>query len=552
VLSAVSVGTFISTLSGSIVNISLPTIAQDFGVGISEIEWIVVAYLVTAGSLLLTFGRLGDVIGYRRVYIGGFAVFMVASVLCGLSLGVGQLTAVRVLQGIGFAMIQAVAPALVTSAFGPSERGKALGLNVISISIGLTLGPTLGGVLTEWASWRWIFFINVPVGLFGLLWAWRVLPSGRRDAEGRFDVAGAALIGITVFSLLLALVESEDWGWGSPAVLGLFAVCVVVGTVFVLTELRVRQPMFDLKLFTIRAFSAGNVSLLIAFVALFIATFLMPFFLQRGQDFSAFQAGLLLTPLSLTTLVVSPLSGALSDRIGSRALSTSGLGVMALGSLSLTQIDAGTGGWGIVWRLALLGLGLGLFSSPNNSSVLGSVPRPRLGTASSTVAQMRIMGQVLGVAAGGAILASRISDHAQDLADDVPRGLVQRDALILSIHDALYFAAAACVLGVFASLVRGPRDGAEDATAENEVSPEVREQNLLLAGVMLAYLARRIENANGDSPQLIQAASGLVESTGGARERALQAGEEVLKPLSRALLLNYLAGKENRPERRNA
>ena len=336
VLSAVSVGTFISTLSGSIVNISLPTIAHDFGVGIPEIEWIVVAYLLTAGSLLLTFGRLGDVIGYRRVYIGGFAIFTVASVLCGFALNVGQLTAVRVLQGIGFAMIQAVAPALVASTFAPSERGKALGLNVISISIGLTLGPTLGGILTEWVSWRWIFFINVPVGMFGLLWAWRVLPAGRRNTEGRFDVVGAVLIGITLFSLLLALVEGEDWGWLSPAVLGLLAIFAMVGTVFVVAELRMRQPMFDLRLFTIRAFSAGNVSLLIAFVALFITTFLMPFFLQRGQDFSALQAGLLLTPLSLTTLIVSPLSGALSDRIGSRLLSTSGLAEMALASLSLT------------------------------------------------------------------------------------------------------------------------------------------------------------------------------------------------------------------------
>ena len=552
VLSAVSVGTFISTLSGSIVNISLPTIANDFGVGIPEIEWIVVAYLLTAGSLLLTFGRLGDVIGYRRVYIGGFAVFTVASVLCGLSLNVSQLTAVRVLQGIGFGMIQAVAPALVASTFAPSERGKALGLNVISISIGLTLGPTLGGILTEWASWRWIFFINVPVGLFGLFWAWHVLPTGRRDADQRFDVAGAVLIGITLFSLLLALVEGEDWGWGSPAVLGLLAAFVVVGTVFVVVELRMRQPMFDLRLFTIRAFSAGNVSLLIAFIALFIATFLMPFFLQRGQDFSALQAGLLLTPLSLTTLVVSPLSGALSDRIGSRVLSTSGLAVMALASLSLTQIDAGTDGWGIVWRLALLGLGLGLFSSPNNSSVLGSVPRPRLGTASSTVAQMRITGQVLGVAAGGAILASRISDHAQDLAGDVPHQLVQRDALILSIHDALYFAAAACVLGVFTSLVRGSRKPAEDTTTPEGSSADGQDQKLLLTGVVLAYVARRIENSNGDSPRLIQAASSLVEPDGEASERtlALRAKEEVLKPLSRTLLLNYLAGQASKPERR--
>jgi MFS family permease len=291
------------------------------------------------------------------------------------------------------------------------------------------------------------------------------------------------------------------------------------------------------------------VSLLIAFVALFVATFLMPFFLQRGQDFSALQAGLLLTPLSLTTLVVSPLSGALSDRIGSRLLSTTGLAVMALGSLSLARIDAGTDGWGIVWRLVVLGLGLGLFSSPNNSSVLGSVPRPRLGTASSTVAQMRITGQVLGVAAGGAILASRISDHAHDLAGDVPHQLIQRDALILSIHDALYFAAAACVLGVFTSLVRGSRKPSEDTSGEVVSSDSA---DLLLTGVVLAYLARRIEDANGDSPRLIRAASRLVEPDGEASERtlALRAKEEVLKPLSRTLLLNYLAGHTDNPERR--
>src|SRR5919206_810846 len=212
VLSAVSVGTFISTLSGSIVNISLPTIADDLGVSISIIEWIVVAYLLTAGSLLLTFGRLGDIIGYKKVYIGGFALFTVASVLCGLAQGAGELTMLRVLQGIGFGMIQALAPAIITAVFPPSERGKALGLTAVSISLGLSVGPTLGGFLTEWASWRWIFFINVPVGLFGGLWSWGVLPARRRGEEQRFDLPGAVLAGVAMFCLLLALAEGEGWG----------------------------------------------------------------------------------------------------------------------------------------------------------------------------------------------------------------------------------------------------------------------------------------------------------------------------------------------------
>jgi MFS family permease len=239
---------------------------------------------------------------------------------------------------------------------------------------------------------------------------------------------------------------------GTLGVLGAF---VALGAVFVFTELRVRQPMYDLRLFAIRTFSAGNASLLVAFLSLFVAIFLMPFFLQHGQGFSVLEAGLLLTPLSLTTLVIAPISGALSDRIGSRFLATSGLLIMGAGLLSLTQLDAQAGDWAIVWRLGLLGFGLGLFSSPNNSSVLGSVPRPRLGSASATVAQMRITGQVLGVAVGAAILASRISDHIRELAKGLPPDLARRDALILAVHDAFHVAAAICVLGALASLIRG-------------------------------------------------------------------------------------------------
>jgi EmrB/QacA subfamily drug resistance transporter len=461
VLSAVSVGAFISTLSGSIVNISLPAIADDLGVGISDIEWIVVAYLLTAGSLLLTFGRLGDITGYKKVYIGGFALFTVASVLCGLAQSAEELTVLRVLQGIGFGMIQALAPAIVTAVFPPNERGKALGLTAVSISLGLTVGPTLGGILTQWVSWRWIFFINVPVGLFGLLWSWKVLPAGRRDEEQRFDLPGAILAAAGMFCLLLVLAEGESWGWGSARTVGMLGAFVVLGVAFVATELRVRQPMYDLRLFAIHTFSAGNASLLVAFMALFVAIFLMPFFLQRGQGFSVFEAGLLLTPLSLTTLIVAPLSGSVSDRIGSRVLATSGLLIMGVALLSLTQLGVQSGYWEIVWRLALVGFGLGLFTSPNNSSVLGSVPRPRLGSASATVAQMRITGQVLGVAVGAAILASRIPYHTKELIKRLPPHLVRRDALILSIHDAFYVAAAICVLGALASMIRG-RGSRED------------------------------------------------------------------------------------------
>lgn len=209
------------------------------------------------------------------------------------------------------------------------------------------------------------------------------------------------------------------------------------------------------KWMVLSAVSAGNFSLLATFIALLSATFLMPFFLQRGQGLSVLQAGLLMTPLSLTTLVVAPVSGALSDRIGTRLLPTAGLACVVFGLLSLTRTDLDTSGWDVAWRLATVGFGLGIFNSPNQSAVLVSVPASRLGTASGTVAQMRITEQVLGVAASGAILAARVPDHLRELSGNVPRDLLRKEALILSIHDAFYFSAAVCVLGMLASLTRG-------------------------------------------------------------------------------------------------
>jgi EmrB/QacA subfamily drug resistance transporter len=455
VLSTVSVGTFMATLDGSIVNISLPTIAQDFGVGVSDIEWVVVSYLLTIGTLLLAFGRLGDIFGYKKVYIGGFVLFTVAGGLCGAAQNLGQLTALRVFQGLGGGMIQAMGPAIVTSAFPPYERGKALGFNAISVSVGLSLGPTLGGIIADGLSWRWIFFVNVPVGIFGILWAWRILSDVRREIRERFDFVGAILVGGALFTLLLALVKGEDWGWGSPSIIGLLIAFLLLGVAFVTTESKLVEPLYDLRLFAIRPYAAGNVSLLMAFTSLFVATFLMPFFLERGQGFSVLEAGLLLTPLPLSTLVVAPFSGSLSDKIGPRLLATSGLVVGALGLLSLAQLGADSSPWDIIWRLVVIGLGQGLFNSPNNSSILGSVPKPWLGLASGTVAQMRVTGQVLGVAVGGAVFASGLSAHAPDLGESVPQSLLQGDALVLAVHDAFYVAAAICVIGILSSLVRG-------------------------------------------------------------------------------------------------
>ncbi len=455
VLSSVSVGTFMATLDGSIVNISLPKIQQAFGVNLSSVEWIVVAYLLVVGALLLPFGRVGDIIGYKWVYLAGFTLFAGASALCGISQSVWMLVGFRSLQGIGAAMLQAMGPAIVTRTFGSQERGKALGLNSVSVSIGLSVGPALGGVLTEFGSWRWIFFVNVPVGIFAIIWAWRVLVNERRDVSQQFDPFGAVLASAGLFTLLLGLIQGESWGWTSPIVIGLFVASVLLMSTFAWVELHSPHPMLDLRLFKIRPFSAGNVSLLIAFAGLFVATFLLPFLLERGQGFSPLKAGLLLTPIPLTTMIVAPFSGILSDRIGPRLPATLGIGIMAIGLYTLTQLHQHSTNFDLIWRLMIIGLGQGLFNSPNSSAILGSVPRPRLGVASGTLAQMRINGQVLGIAVGGAIIASRVAYHLAQLGHQLPPSALQTDAFVLALHDAFYVSAIVVALGVLTSLVRG-------------------------------------------------------------------------------------------------
>jgi EmrB/QacA subfamily drug resistance transporter len=463
ILSSVSLGTLMSTLDGSIVNIALPSIQAEFRIDLTTVEWVVVAYLLVIGSLLLPFGRLGEVLTFKRVYLVGFTVFTLASICCGASPNQAALIGFRVIQGVGAAMIMSMGPAIVARTFPPQERGRALGLNGIATSIGLSLGPALGGVLTQTASWRAIFLINAPIGLLAVLWAARVLPAEEGSEGQSFDLRGAALSGVALFALLLALSEGQAWGWTSPATIGLLLAFVAIGVAFIAAERRSLQPMIDLALFRIRPFAAGLASVVVAFAGLFTATFLLPFLLEQGSGFSPIEAGLLLTPVPITMALVAPFSGAASDRFGPRALASGGLAIEALGLLSLTQLPVNFSLPDLVWRLVLLGLGQGLFMSPNSSAVLGSVPRPRVGTASGTLAQMRVTGQSLGIALSAAIVATRLPIHLAALAGP-PTAALHSVALAGAIHDAFVVAALVCAVGIVTSLVRGSsRPGAADS-----------------------------------------------------------------------------------------
>ena len=464
ILTSVSLGSLMATLDGSIVNIALPAIETDFRIGLNSVEWVVVAYLLVVGSLLLPFGRLGEVLTFKRVYLAGFAIFTLASVCCGASPNAAMLVAFRVFQGVGAAMLMAMGPAIVAHTFQDHERGRALGLNGVSVAIGLSLGPALGGILTQVATWRAIFLINLPIGLLAILWAARVLPSEKPGKDQSFDVKGAALSGIALFALLLALSDGQEWGWTSPVVVGLFIAFVVLGAAFLRVERRSIQPMIDLALFKIRPFSAGLASVVVAFAGLFTATFLLPFLLAQGRGFSPIEAGLLLTPVPITMALVAPISGAASDRFGPRVLASTGMALMALSLVSLTQLPVDFALPDLVWRLVLLGVGQGMFMSPNSSAVLGSVPRPRIGTASGTLAQMRVNGQAVGIALSGAIVATRLPVHLAELGG-APSAALRNAALAGAIHDAFVVAALVCCVGIVTSLIRGSSrpDRAESA-----------------------------------------------------------------------------------------
>jgi EmrB/QacA subfamily drug resistance transporter len=455
ILSSVSLGTFMATLDGSIVNISLPKIQDAFGIGISTVEWVSVGYLLVVGAFLLPFGRLGEILTFKRVYLAGFTLFTAASVLCGFAPTAGSLIAFRAIQGVGAAMLQAMGPAIVARTFGPGERGRALGLNGVSVAIGLSLGPALGGFLTEIGTWRAIFFVNAPVGILAVLWAQRVLPVERGAEHVSFDLAGAALSSIGLLGLLLALSEGQGWGWTSPSVLVLLLVFAACAIGFVLVETRRAHPMLDLSLFRIPQFAIGNIRAVVAFVGLFTATFLLPFFLENGAGFSALDAGLLLTPVPITQAIVAPFSGARSDPIGQRVPATLGIAVLVAGLVTLTELPTTFAVGDLVWRLVLVGFGMGMFVSPNSSAVLGSVPRPRIGTASGTLAQMRIDGQALGIALSSAVVAIRLPVHAAELAQRLGPAATQADALILAIHDAFLVAAVVAAVGIVASLFAG-------------------------------------------------------------------------------------------------
>ncbi|MBO8169954.1 MAG: MFS transporter [Thermoanaerobacteraceae bacterium] len=442
----ISIGVFMATLDGSIVNVALPTIARNFRTPLETLQWVVTAYLLTISSLLPVFGRLADILGKKLVYSTGFLIFVLGSALCGLSSQVYMLIVMRVIQAAGASMLMANAPGIITGIFPPQERGRALGLIGTVVAIGSMTGPALGGILVTQFGWSSIFFINVPVGLLGYIAARRTLPPDRKNEYREpFDWFGAISFTGGMLLLLLGISNGKDVGWTSPGITGSILTGIILLVAFVIIERRVTYPLIDLSLFNNKTFSAGASAGLISFISMFSVMILIPFYLQDILGLPPYQVGLTMTTFPLAMGVIAPISGWLSDKIGHVLLTTSGLAVNTLGLLFLTTLTADTGVAGVAGRLVVLGVGIGIFQSPNNSSVMGAVPRPKLGVAGGINSLVRNVGMVIGIAFSVSLFTARRA-ALSDL------GTV--GSFLQSLDSVFYWSAAISTVGILVSAMR--------------------------------------------------------------------------------------------------
>ena len=411
VMAAVAMGIFLATIDGSIVNIALPTLVRELDTEFAVVQWVVLAYLLIVTTLLLSMGRLGDILGKKPVYSSGFIVFTLGSALCGLAPTVYWLIGFRVLQAIGAAMMMALGTAIVTEAFPPSERGKALGVMGSIVSIGIVTGPVLGGIILGALSWRWIFYVNLPIGILGILMVARFVPDLKPPGEQRFDFPGAFTLCVSLMALLLGLTLGQQAGFAETVTLALFAVWLFFLGFFLVIEWRSSQPMIDLSLFQNRLFSINLLTGFITFVCIAGTFILMPFYLENVLGYDPRAVGLLLAIVPIAMGLTAPVSGSLSDRLGTRPIAVAGLLMLLVGYYAVSTLSVGTAPLGYILRFLPIGVGMGIFNSPNNSAIMGSAPRAQLGVASGLLAETRTLGQIIGIAVLGAWWASRVAHY---------------------------------------------------------------------------------------------------------------------------------------------
>src|SRR5687767_11765636 len=370
-LGAVAFGLFMIMLDNTVVNVALPSIQRDLGVGLSELQWIVTGYALTFAALMLTGGKLADHYGRRLIFVVGLTVFTLASLGCGLAESGEVLIAARVVQGAGAALMNPATLSIIAATFPSRQRGMAIGIWAGVSALALALGPLVGGLLTDHISWGWIFFVNVPIGVLAIGASLLLIPESKDEsAEQRLDLPGLLTSGIGLFAFTYGLIEANTYGWTSGRIVGAFAVAVVMLVAFVLLEMRQRIPMLDLSLFRNGTFAGANLAVLLVALAMFGVFFFVSLYMQGVLGYSAVQAGAAFLPMTILIVLVSPIAGKSSDRFGSRWLMTTGMILIAIQLVYFSRLGVEETYWNLLPAMILGGFGMSLVMTPSAAAAM--------------------------------------------------------------------------------------------------------------------------------------------------------------------------------------
>jgi len=463
-LAAVSVGLFMIMLDNTVVNVALPSMQRSLHLNLADLEWVVAGYALTFAAFMLTGGKLADFMGRRLIFMAGLVIFTGASLACGLAPNGGFLIGARVVQGFGGALMNPATLSIITATFAARERGKAIGIWAGISAMALAIGPLVGGLLTEHVNWNWIFFINVPVGIVGLLTA-PILIAESRDTsiEQRLDLAGLATSAIGLFSLTYGFIEANTYGWGSARILGAFALAAVSLTVFVVLEMRQRAPMIDLSLFKNRTFSGANTAMLFVGLAMFGTFLYLTLYMQNVAGYSPVKSGATFLPMTILIILVAPQAGRLSDRFGSRWFVGGGMTLLAAMLFYYSNLGHQASFWVLLPGLLIGGLGMGMTMTPVTAAAMSSVPVDKAGVGSAVLNSMRQVGGSLGIAVMGAIVA-HVAATSLAAGDD------RTTAFLHGFHDALRVASGIALAGaVVATLAIRTHAGQHVAEHEPQV-----------------------------------------------------------------------------------
>jgi EmrB/QacA subfamily drug resistance transporter len=460
VLAVVVLMSFMSCLDASIVNIALPTIRESLSAKMADVEWAVTAYLMTICATILIFGRLGDLRGKTRIFRAGAVIFTIGSLACGMSESLATLVAFRVLQGVGAAAYMANNQGIITATFKPGERGRALGILATAVALGTMLGPVAGGLIVATFNWRFIFFINIPLGMIACIAGAAVLPKEEVRHE-RFDCAGAGLFLVFILALIGGLTFGQTLGFSDYRVIASLVASIPAAVAFILVEKRTLAPILKPALFRNRQFSVGIACAIISYVCLNASVIILPFYLQIAHGLDPARTGFIMMVSPLVVALLSPVSGVMTDRLGAEGPSFAGLALMCAGFLLMGTLNATTPIPLAIACFVILAVGQGFFQPSNNTLIMSSVSRNELGVAGSVNSLSRNVGQALGVTAGTTLLYLLMSRKAGYAVFDYVPG--RNDVFIYAMKRVYAALALFCLIGASFTFARFRLSGKKTA-----------------------------------------------------------------------------------------